>query len=123
MKIQQETIFRCEFCDKPMFSKGAMSLHERQCKNNPKNKHKCFEYCIHLEKEHEEIRDEYGEVYSGGYSFHCKKLDKPLYSYKIERFKTNEKRKEGKERMPAECDSYEICDGHDDYVPGAVAIK
>ena len=104
MKIVKEIIFRCEFCNKPMFNKGAMILHERMCKKNPKNRHECFKYCRHLEKKSEQIEDEDGDVIGGGYS---------LYSYKLERFKANKKRMINKERMPLKCKDYEIEDGHD----------
>lgn len=121
MKIIKRTVYGCEFCSKITLYKGVMSLHERMCKFNPKNRHKCFEYCKFLERGNAEVYDLAGEIVgSGGYSFYCRKNKKELYSYKLERYKCNEHRKFGKERMPLKCGDYEIENGHEDYVPSKI---
>jgi hypothetical protein len=86
-----------------MFNKGAMTLHERQCKENPNNKHQCFKYCKFLEK---------GVNEDGETTFECIKIGSgffgsDLYSYKLERLKVNVSRMVGKFRMPLQCDVYE----------------
>lgn len=94
-----------------MFNCGAMKLHERMCKKNPKNKHKCFQYCKHLIK----AKNSYGET-----TFSCDKnpefSGKELHSYKLERyFKGRERiKKNGLTRMPLKCEFYEIEPGHDE---------
>ncbi len=51
MRKTKETVYRCEYCNKAMVSAGFMKLHERMCKENPKNKHQCFKYCGNLVKD------------------------------------------------------------------------
>lgn len=107
MRISKEIVYRCEYCNRAMFNKGAMKLHERMCKKNPENKHKCFQYCRHLQKE-EGIN---------GFYFYCDKVNKELYSYKLERFKHKADRLKGLTRMPLECEYYEIDrEKHPDYM-------
>ncbi len=108
MKETKEKVYRCDFCNKAIIQKGSMTLHERMCKKNPKNKHKCFQYCKHLIKE---------ENYNGSKSFTCAlNNDIDLYSFKLERFKHNTERIEKMSRMPLECNKYELSDEHNDYV-------
>lgn len=114
MKILNMKIYKCEYCGKRMFGKGAMVIHERMCNKNPKNRHMCFKYCKHLDRVPNELVDEYGDSYNGGSKFICKKTGKEMYSYKLERFKKNEYRKKNKTRMPLKCDFYEIGNGHED---------
>lgn len=115
MKQTNEKVYRCDFCNKAIISKGSMALHERMCKKNPKNQHQCFKYCVNLIKEQFDITDEDG--YKCGASeitFTClKKPDVELYSYKLERYKKNQIRLEKMERMPLECDMYRVENGHD----------
>lgn len=113
MKIQQETIFRCEHCNRAMFGKGAMSLHERMCKKNPKNRHQCFKYCKWLNKD---INDKDGFRFFTCSNRECKLYDMDLYSYKLERDYNGKKRIEQSDmiRMPLQCEHYEIEDGHDE---------
>lgn len=96
-----------------------MTLHERMCKKNPKNRHKCFQYCKHLVKDTEGSSFCIDEDRVYGFSFHCALMsDKEMYSYKLERFEKNKKRCEKMERMPLECDKYELdTDKHHDYNP------
>lgn len=115
MKQTTEKVYRCDHCNKAMVSAGFMKLHERMCKKNPKNQHKCFLYCKHLVKDQEPIRDEDGNVCGMlEASFACtKKPNIELFSYKFERYKSNELRCKGMTRMPLECDLYETMEGHD----------
>ncbi len=115
MKTTQETVYRCEFCNRAMFGAGAMSLHEKRCKKNPKNKHKCFEYCAHLVRSFNQTdfnEDEFLHT-----EFTCAKTGKNLWSYKAERFSSFDRFKPGRERMPAGCDLYELHPEHYDYTP------
>lgn len=107
MRATNETVYRCDFCNKAIVSAGFMKLHERMCKQNPKNKHKCFEFCQYLVKEqYVDEEDEHG-IRNYGIYFTCKKRPGiELYSYKLERFKSNKKRLENMERMPLECELY-----------------
>lgn len=114
MRKTNETVYRCDHCNKAMVSAGFMKLHEKMCKKNPNNQHQCFKYCANLIKDQAETRDEDGNVFLGQTCFSCKK--KPnveLYSYKLERYKSNKKRIEQMERMPLACELYECEDGHD----------
>ena len=107
MKIQQETVFRCEFCNKPMFGKGAMVRHEKYCKMNPQNAHKCFEFCKYLQKTTEYEYDEYGNQI-GGTEMLCTKRNVQMYSFKYEKnINKPVNALDGLERMPLECDLYE----------------
>lgn len=105
----KETIYQCEYCKRKMFSRGAMTLHERQCNKNPKNRHMCFKYCLFLEKSNSDI---------GDVDFTCgnklsKYFHKKLYSYKLERFFHNADRLKEMVRMPLKCMFYEIENGHE----------
>ena len=113
MNIKQETVFRCEFCNKAMLGKGAMSLHERMCKKNPKNKHKCFQYCKWLNKDADEVT---GLRFFCCGNDKCKLHEKDLYSYKLERNYSGQQRIKEEELtlMPLECDNYDIESGHEE---------
>lgn len=107
MKIQQETVFRCDFCNKPMFGKGAMSRHEKFCKMNPNNAHKCFEFCKYLKKVDNYTYDECGNP-DGGVTMLCTKRNVKMYSYKFEKnYNKPANILNGLERMPLECDLHE----------------
>lgn len=114
MKETKEKVYRCDFCNKAMVSKGFMVLHERMCKKNPKNQHQCFKYCENLIKEQYEVTDEYGcKIGESEISFTCKKRpDIQLYSYKLERYKSKKERLKNMERMPLECELYKTEEGH-----------
>ena len=99
MKVIQTTIYECEYCKKYYKSKYHCDKHEKQCVKNPINIHKCFD-CKHLDVIRE-IDDEV--IYK---SFHCKKLDKYMYTFKAETLRFQHL-KEGV-RMPLECKSYDI---------------
>ena len=112
MKTEIGKIYTCEYCNRKMLNKGSMSLHERMCKYNPKNRHKCFQYCRFLNKETDE-----GEIVFYCGNDDCDFSDKGLYSYKLERFEEGRERAKSMTRMPLTCEYYEIEDGHDeDYI-------
>lgn len=113
MKQTTEKVYRCDHCNRPMVSAGLMKIHERMCKMNPNNDHKCLQWCKHLVCEKEEIIDDYGDISGYGKSFYCEKTEEHMYSYKLERFKHNEGRIKGLKRMPLECNDYEDKDFHE----------
>uniref|UniRef100_A0A6M3Y5D9 C2H2-type domain-containing protein n=1 Tax=viral metagenome TaxID=1070528 RepID=A0A6M3Y5D9_9ZZZZ len=115
MKQTNEKVYRCDFCNRAIVSAGSMKLHERMCKKNPQNQHQCFKYCENLVKEQFDINDEDGHKCSASeISFTCKKRPNiGLYSYKLERYKSKQKRLENMERMPLECELYKAEQGHD----------
>ena len=107
MKTEQKTVYTCEYCGRKMLGKGAMSFHERYCKNNPNNFHKCFMYCKYLERVVTEFPD---EEFSNHYRITemiCKKRNVKMYSYKFEKHKKPHSALNGLERMPLECEVYE----------------
>ena len=112
MKETLEPVYRCDHCNKAMRSKGAMTLHERMRFHNPKNNHKCCQYCKYLVKD--------GDCSNGETIFYCgnEKCDmnfKDLYSYKLERFYFNKHRINKMTRMPLQCDYYQIENGHETF--------
>jgi phage FluMu protein Com len=111
MKQTNEKVYRCDHCNKAMISKGFMAYHEKWCKNNPKNYHKCFEFCENLIKGKNVIETGDQEQDQWEIYFKCKATDKLLYSYKIEKKFCNrpeilKERIEGLQRMPTECDDF-----------------
>ena len=113
MQIQYELVYRCAYCNKAMLSKGAMTLHERMCKKNPKNQHKCFKYCKWLIK-NKNVEDGFSEFDCTNPN--CGYYNKGLYSYKLERNSTFKDRvkEDNLIRMPLMCKHYEIESGHDE---------
>jgi len=111
MKKLQQTTYQCDYCNRKMFGAGAMSRHEKLCKRNPSNTHKCFEFCRYLNRTFE------GRPYSrdpedGGWIetiFTCKKTGNRMYSYKLE-IKFPQYVKKDMIRMPLECSLYEEID-------------
>ena len=110
MKKTTETVYSCEHCGKKMFSAGAMSLHERMCRRNPNNMHRCFAICKHCTKEYQDTKDndyEFGN--RRDIVFLCAKQPQlKMYSYKLERYLHNSPRMQGLTRMPLECDLFEV---------------
>ena len=100
--MKQVTAYKCEYCNKLNQWTHHIKRHERFCKHNPNNRHKCFEYCKHLKLELYD--DHHGVVYSKG--FKCLKTGKNMYSYKAEKSIIIDVREEG-ERMPLECKYFE----------------
>ena len=109
MRQTNEKVYRCDYCNRAIISAGSMKLHERMCKKNPKNMHKCFQYCSNLGKHHiQEFDNEIGKIV-----FFCDAKKIEMYSYKLERFKSKAIRIKGLTRMPLECDKYSCMEGHD----------
>lgn len=116
MKHTNEKVYRCDHCNKVGVSVGLMVIHERMCKQNPNNQHQCFKYCNNLVKNNikEDVYDE--DTYCGfnHVEFTCAAQPEiKLYSYKLERYKSNLHRLKGKTRMPLKCEFYETMVGHD----------
>jgi hypothetical protein len=86
-----------------MLSAGAMARHEKYCKMNPSNKHRCFDYCEHLKREVENIQDE-GEPPVHITHFTCAIHGWKMYSYKFEKYDPTYIK--GLIRMPLECKEY-----------------
>lgn len=115
MKTLQETIYRCDHCNRPMFGKGAMSRHEKYCKENPNNDHKCFDFCKHLKRTVFIDSDDY-ENYEKRTDMECVKLKKFMYSYKFEKnYNKPVNALDGLERMPLECEHHCYMDGYVKY--------
>lgn len=124
MKIKENTtIYQCEFCKKIMFRKGLMEKHETWCYSNPNNSRAC-NGCVFLEEI--EVKYSYsvptvgenlGVIFDGAQvekttkGFYCKKLDKHLYPFKVEKLGLLDKYPEtfeDKEPMPKECDHWQL---------------
>lgn len=105
MKAITKTVYFCDHpgCGKHMLSGSRMSVHERGCRYNPDNRHKCFEYCGNLIRE---FKVNPGEHF-GYYVFTCSAKSRLMYSYKAEKRGTQfMKRMAGFDRMPLECFHY-----------------
>jgi hypothetical protein len=104
MKEYIGKIFECKYCGKKSAWKTVIVNHEKICKENPNNKHKCFDFCEHL------IKDvNYDDSGIKETTFYCPKIDKSLYSYKVERCQHMFRHVISKKtRMPLECNFYEL---------------
>ncbi len=104
----ETTIFKCDHCGKRQFRKCDMVRHEKWCKENPSNKHKCFEMCQHLVKTEEQyiIQGEDGYV-SKKTIFTCNVNSQRMFSFIAERKKLPVVNETGVVRMPLQCDDYE----------------
>jgi hypothetical protein len=114
MKIILQNVYHCEYCEKKQFRKCDMSKHEKNCKQNPNNKHKCFEICKHLLREEEEYicKDRWGNTAKTEYVgiktvFKCALTSQKMYSYIAERKRLPAVNEPDTIRMPLECDKYE----------------
>lgn len=111
MKVKNNiTLYICEHCNKNMQIKNAMIKHEFNCPSNPKNMSACSG-CIHMLEGETEVY--YYNAYDGSEypkkckTFHCKKLNKDLYPFKVVRKGLLEKYPEsfeGMEQMPNQCE-------------------
>lgn len=115
MRTEKLKVYICEHCIRKMFGAGAMSRHEKWCRSNPNNTHKCFEFCKYLKMTQESFGDKEG--YKQRFTeMLCTKRNVKMYSYKFEKKTTKPKNAlEGLERMPLECDLYEYM--HADELP------
>jgi hypothetical protein len=105
MKSEKTMIHTCEFCRKYYKRKNAAEWHELHCRENPKNKHKCFEFCKHLKKTDWIEPTEYGGDQKVGVEFTCGITGKQLHSYVAERRKLS--LVDWTTRMPLECETFE----------------
>jgi hypothetical protein len=101
-------VYKCEHCGKRMLGAGAMGYHEKWCKKNPSNRHKCFALCSHLKRNIKVIGFD-GEDGQYRYEFICLKTGNMMYSYKLERKALYGYFKIPKNliRMPLECSLYQ----------------
>lgn len=104
-------VFTCDYCGKKKFRKCDMSRHEKWCRNNPNNQHKCFQFCRYLVKSEEEYegRDQYDydETFTGKKTvFHCALTNQKMYSFIAERKKLPVVNESDAVRMPLECESF-----------------
>ena len=115
MKTEMLKVFICEHCERKMFGKGAMSRHERFCRENPYNQHKCFDFCRHLKMDVRQGSDQFGN-YEKHTTMTCMVTGKKMYSYKFEK-NTNKPANalNGLERMPLECEFHEYPEGVNPY--------
>lgn len=98
MTTTTETVYTCDHCQRKMFRKGSMTVHERRCKNNPNNQHACLKWCKHLVKTY--------DWKSGTHSFYCSIRPElgEMRTYKKDWQVLGYNRLT---RMPLECDKYE----------------
>ena len=115
--IENVTIYKCDFCKKELKRKYAMIKHEELCNNNPKTCKACH-FCEHLEtieKEvffenryyHPDYNDNDGE-YKNVKVFRCRKLDKLMFPFSIEKRGLHKEWStfEEQEPMPNECKDF-----------------
>ena len=110
MKTEVRKVYQCEHCKRRMVSAGAMSRHERFCRYNPENKHKCFDLCRFLTRKTELINEHKDPTNPASYRtvFTCSATGERMYSYLLEK-RANCKPEfiEGLKRMPLDkCGDY-----------------
>lgn len=99
------TLYICEHCRKAYQSDRYIERHEKYCKKNPANDHKCFQMCKHLKRSRDYDEHEYGGV---EYTvFICEKTGEEMYSYIAEKKRLVEKGYINGDRMPLECKHYD----------------
>lgn len=107
--IENVTIYKCEFCKKELKQKHAMEKHERRCERSPEIEKACFG-CKHLDTIEKWV---WFDGYYGDDGcdkkvnvFHCRKLDKLMFPYSIEKRDLHNRfpeTYEGQEAMPNKC--------------------
>ncbi len=121
MKKETGTFYGCEHCKKISRQAGAISLHEKTCKNNPVFKVACIG-CQFLEVDNEEsVFGSYEDNVPFGAittierptrtwkTFKCLKLNQEMYPHKVERkIKKYPESFEDKVKMPTTCEHYEV---------------
>jgi|GEM_PF-2293211 hypothetical protein len=85
MKTITGKYYQCVFCGRKMFGAGAMSYHEKWCRENPKNKHICFAFCKHLKRSEKYVWSDWHEEEIFKTEFTCKITKQKMYSYKREK--------------------------------------
>jgi hypothetical protein len=102
--LPNRTIYRCDHCTKHRLTKAAAERHERFCKRNPANKHKCFG-CQNLK-----VADGKAPDGRSCKQFTCEAFERRLYSYVAERRGLMHEGVLGPDcmRMPLECPAYAL---------------
>jgi hypothetical protein len=114
MKTTLEKVYQCDHCGKKTRSASTTSRHEKYCSQNPHNRHICFEYCEHLQKDVHNTYDEEGNLWYWRTDMYCKAKDIKMYSYKIEkRIGFDPKWVSGLVRMPLDCDKFKSMSYHE----------
>ena len=105
MKTSTRKVYQCDHCKKNMLSASSMSRHEKYCRLNPENKHKCFEMCRYLKRDLEFIDKAYPA--SVKTVFKCSVIGKKMYSYLLEKkLSFKPEFTIGSVRMPLDCKFY-----------------
>lgn len=78
------TVYKCGHCRRHYLVKHACEKHEKYCPKNPANWHACST-CPHLEKDKEDVGDEYSSRSYTQTTFRCVIQDKYMHSYVAER--------------------------------------
>lgn len=101
MKTETRKVYECEHCGRKMLSAGAMGYHEKWCKKNPTNKHKCFALCRHLKRTL--------NMHARKIEFQCMATGKYMYSFHLEKKHKYQYRNLPCDaiRMPLQCDKWE----------------
>ena len=99
--ITNKTLYQCEHCGKKYQHKGHALKHEGYCSKNPYNNHKCFNGCMHLQKQH------YGN--GSNYDFFCNVHKEKMFSFVAERKNFMERNwwDDNTVRMPLSCEDFQ----------------
>lgn len=90
MRTTIQKIYHCEHCKKHMLSAASMSRHEKYCRRNPVNMHKCFDMCSFLKRNTELIEGKSPCINSSYRTvFMCLKTYKRMFSYLAEKKATS----------------------------------
>ena len=118
--IENVTLYKCDYCNKELKRKHAMIKHEKTCERSPDVEKACFN-CKHLDSIEKEVwfdnpyyNPDYSNSREGDYKkvnvFHCKKLDKLMFPYSIEKRDLHNRfpsTYEEQEAMPHKCFYFE----------------
>jgi hypothetical protein len=116
MKVKENvTVFTCDHCEKKLFRKHAMVKHESFCQSNPDNYDACLN-CKFIQLGEKVIHIESQDYYMTDYiktvrTFHCSKLDQPMYPFKAHKRGLPERFPEdffGQIRMPSTCEHFDF---------------
>ena len=110
MKTTNATVYHCDYCGHKLFRRHAMERHEQWCSKNPAVTPACFSGsgCVHLIKKEVTFPSSFGANERRSYCFHCKALDKDMYTIAAERrglvgtFALDDEQ----EPMPKSCESF-----------------
>lgn len=111
MKQKQVTQYKCDFCTKKLYVKGAMVRHENWCVKNPINYRACYDGCMHLTTNRLLLEEGlHHDRYAENAPF-CTKMMKFLLSVQAIKKQLPERYPEtfeGHIPMPAKCEHY-VC--------------